>query len=62
MDQNNKNTEEKETTLTQNTIMPTMIDNEERTLLFNMEEKPKINTIYYYDDENEAEYVLWERS
>ena len=43
-------------------IPNTMIDNEERTLLFNMEEKPKINTIYYYDDENEAEYVLWERS
>ncbi|MBQ8567876.1 MAG: zf-HC2 domain-containing protein [Oscillospiraceae bacterium] len=43
-------------------ITESMIDNEERTLLFNMDERAKIDTIYYYDDENDAEYVLWERS
>jgi len=43
-------------------ITETMIDNEERTHLFNVNDNDKIDTIYYYDDTNEAEYVLWERS
>lgn len=49
MDQNNKNTEEKETTLTQNTIMPTMIDNEE---ISNSESKIDLSAIIpNYEDE-----------
>ena len=35
---------------------------EERTLLFNKNEKPAMQEVFYYDPANNAEYVLWERS
>ena len=35
---------------------------EERTLLFNKNEKPAMQVVFYYDPANNAEYVLWERS
>ncbi len=34
----------------------------ERELLFNVNEKENINTVYYYDDTHDEMYVLWERS
>ena len=34
---------------------------EEQELLFNINEKPNINTVYYYDDTHDKMYVLWER-
>ena len=34
---------------------------EEQELLFNINEKPNIETVYYYDDTNDEMYVLWER-
>ena len=38
--------------------MPT----EERTRLFNKNEKPDMQEVFYYDPADNAEYVLWERS
>ena len=34
---------------------------EEKELLFNKNDKPKIKTIYYYDEYNDENIVLWER-
>ena len=34
---------------------------EEQEFLFNANDKPKIETIYYYDDTYDELYVLWER-
>ena len=34
---------------------------EEQEFLFNANDKPKIETIYYYDDTYDKLYVLWER-
>lgn len=34
---------------------------EEQEFLFNTNDKPKIETIYYYDDTYDELYVLWER-
>ncbi|MBQ5318573.1 MAG: zf-HC2 domain-containing protein [Oscillospiraceae bacterium] len=34
---------------------------EEQEFLFNKNDKPNIETIYYYDDTNDEMYVLWER-
>lgn len=35
---------------------------EERTLLFNKNEKPAMQEVFYYDADSNTEYVLWERS
>lgn len=35
---------------------------EEQEFLFNINDKPDIDTIYYYDDTYDKMYVLWERS
>jgi DNA-binding transcriptional MerR regulator len=34
---------------------------EEKELLFNKNDKPKIQTIYYYDEDTDENIVLWER-
>ncbi len=34
----------------------------ERTLIFNKNEKKKMDSIYYYDDVSGTEYLLWERN
>lgn len=38
-----------------------VIAKDEYTLLFNVNEKEKINEIYYYDDKTDKDYLLWER-
>lgn len=35
---------------------------EERTLLFNINEKENMNEVFYFDEENKKEYILWERN
>ena len=34
---------------------------EEKTFLFNSNEKENLKEIFYYDEENNKEYILWER-
>ena len=38
-----------------------VIAKDEYTPLFNVNEKEKINEIYYYDDKTDKDYLLWER-
>ena len=35
---------------------------EEYTFLFNINEKENIDSVYYYDDNHNEKYLLWERS
>ncbi len=39
-----------------------MMPHPQKMLLFNKDDKPEIQEIFYYDADNDTEYVLWERN